>query len=941
MKNFPKGSEWRKWDLHFHTPASYDYEYMNASDWEISRVLIEEQISLVAITDHHFIDCDRIFRIKAMLNDKITVLPGIELRTDKGGSKAIHIIGIFPETLNLEELKDIWTKLSGKLNLTPMDIASKGKENIYCNLEETCEIIKEIGGIITIHAGTKSNSIEEISNSLQFKMSQKKELCECVDIFEIGKKDDEDNYRKIVYPKINMVLPMILCSDNHDIRNLEYKEKLWIKADPTFEGLKQIIYEPEERVYIGDNPPRKIDSSKIIKSITFSQTNTWLPDGQTFELNSDMVSIIGGKGTGKTALLDLIALAAGTQVGKENSFINKAKDEISNINIILKWENGEKSEIPGIDNKRMDNLKRDGLVRYLPQDYVETLCNNTQQEMLESEIENVIFQRIDKSQKSGYSNFSEYKTELTKIINNKKDSLKQVIEKTNKKIYDNELIIIKESKFKEQLDLIKNEKDEAEKQRAFITESLKQSGTDKTIEELNILNENKTKMETQISAQRKKLLDIEVIQNEVNQLEEEVKERISDIANSLKEIGITDIQDVCLKILPENLKDIINQFKATIEKDFKDKNSELVKINEKIKEINSTLNIEKTKHENLTKLNEKIEYSTQQIETLNKNIAEIQQLKSLNEELNDKRINAYIEYIECIYEEKKRLKEIYKPLITALSSSGEENERLFEFSVNINHELETFCNKIDQMINHQVEGRYFRREKEALLADIKDIWFVLSSDDEDLSDSSKTQIKESIKKACNLFIIGQEGDKKTIAEQLRKGFTEVDFYNCLLNPEFYKLGYNIIFNKTSLSKLSPGLKGVALLILFLELDQYDNRPLLIDQPEENLDNRSVYKTLVKYFRKAKSRRQVIIATHNPNLVVNTDCEQVFVANWDKDKINQPYRISYNSGSLENTFKKVQETNILLKQGIREHICEILEGGQEAFEKREAKYGFKD
>ncbi len=133
---------------------------------------------------------------------------------------------------------------------------------------------------------------------------------------------------------------------------------------------------------------------------------------------------------------------------------------------------------------------------------------------------------------------------------------------------------------------------------------------------------------------------------------------------------------------------------------------------------------------------------------------------------------------------------------------------------------------------------------------------------------------------------------------------------------------------------------MALLILFLELDEEDRRPILIDQPEENLDNRSVFNTLVKYFRNAKERRQVIIVTHNPNLVVNTDSEQIMVANFDRSVEKQNSRIGYVCGSLENTFKDDAASIMIERQGIREHVCEILEGGREAFEKRERKYGFK-
>jgi len=154
------------------------------------------------------------------------------------------------------------------------------------------------------------------------------------------------------------------------------------------------------------------------------------------------------------------------------------------------------------------------------------------------------------------------------------------------------------------------------------------------------------------------------------------------------------------------------------------------------------------------------------------------------------------------------------------------------------------------------------------------------------------------------------------------------------------VSYSIKFNGIELNNLSPGLKGVALLILFLELDKDDKRPILIDQPEENLDNRSVYITLMRYFIESKKRRQIIIVTHNPNLVVNADSEQVIVANFDKALEKQASRISYVSGSLENTFRDNSAINILEKKGIREHVCEILEGGEKAFIKRENKYQIK-
>jgi predicted ATP-dependent endonuclease of OLD family len=136
----------------------------------------------------------------------------------------------------------------------------------------------------------------------------------------------------------------------------------------------------------------------------------------------------------------------------------------------------------------------------------------------------------------------------------------------------------------------------------------------------------------------------------------------------------------------------------------------------------------------------------------------------------------------------------------------------------------------------------------------------------------------------------------------------------------------------------------AFVILKLLLDFSDKQcPILIDQPEDSLDNRAIYNELVQYIKKKKKERQIILVTHNPNVVVSADSELVIVANQHgKDSKNRDeLKFQYMEGSLENTFQKDNSNKIVLEsQGIREHVCEILEGGKEAFEKREEKYGFK-
>ena len=103
------------------------------------------------------------------------------------------------------------------------------------------------------------------------------------------------------------------------------------------------------------------------------------------------------------------------------------------------------------------------------------------------------------------------------------------------------------------------------------------------------------------------------------------------------------------------------------------------------------------------------------------------------------------------------------------------------------------------------------------------------------------------------------------------------FAQWLFSTEHISIRYGIEYDGVDIRKLSPGTRGIVLLLLYLSLDDADGRPLVIDQPEENLDPKSVFEELVGLFVEAKSKRQVIMVTHNANLAVNTDSDQIIIA----------------------------------------------------------------
>jgi len=139
--------------------------------------------------------------------------------------------------------------------------------------------------------------------------------------------------------------------------------------------------------------------------------------------------------------------------------------------------------------------------------------------------------------------------------------------------------------------------------------------------------------------------------------------------------------------------------------------------------------------------------------------------------------------------------------------------------------------------------------------------------------------------------------------------------------------------------MTPGKRALFLLRLILA-ESDDTWPLLIDQPEDDLDSRSIYYDIVPFLKEKKKERQIIMVSHNANLVIGADSEQVIVANrhWSDRENADAKQFNYLTGSLE--FSKIRDKDCkdtLLSQGIREHSCEILDGGKAAFELRKNKY----
>jgi len=161
------------------------------------------------------------------------------------------------------------------------------------------------------------------------------------------------------------------------------------------------------------------------------------------------------------------------------------------------------------------------------------------------------------------------------------------------------------------------------------------------------------------------------------------------------------------------------------------------------------------------------------------------------------------------------------------------------------------------------------------------------------------------------------GDKRSLQSIMRAGQKSADLLSWIYGLEWLQSQYVIRSEGRELSELSPGQRGLVLLLFYLLVDLAD-RPLLLDQPEENLDNQTVKRILVPALKDASLRRQVVAVTHNPNFAVVGDADQIIVA----EKVGNQF--VYVSGSLASL-------------GIGSSTIDVLEGTREAFKNRNVKY----
>jgi hypothetical protein len=1006
-KKYIRGSEWRKWDLHIHTPKSIIQHYGGDTPeaWEKFITQLESlppEYKAIGINDYIFIDGYRKvleYKDKGRLSNIDLILPVIELRVDKFSSigdeawKKINLHVIFsnewtPDIIEAQFLNAIQHSIKISPDIEGIDFKGVATREA---LEEIGKRIKQSSKIAIdwpdlkvgfwninfdyktvkdiTHGFFKGTCLTAVGKSEWDTMrwdgsaALKKTIINEADFSFIAleKADNYDKHTKALSDQ-NVRSILLDCSDAHYFAESQEKDRIgnsftWLKADTTFSGLKQVAND-RSRIFIGDKPPLlkrfEANKTKFIRSLTVNKVGnsalheTWF-DGLELPFNHSMVAIIGNKGNGKSAISDTIGLVGNTPNYEFFSFLRNEKfrrkkpmNKSEQFEAIITWEDGSEDKRRLNINPEASSLEK---VKYIPQGFLERLCNEDVEDF-ESELRKVIFSHISETDRLGMTNLDELIEYKTEIVNGEVEDLKKEVNSINKVIIEmerkqsSEYKRIIEEKLKEKENILTAHDALKPIPIAPPTDNAIIVLNKETTEAINVKRETLIKVQEQITSNQKQLKEIkydvsklEKTEQAINAFENQYKKLKSDLAPVFQAYSITSDDTILLKTDTSRIQSLVNEKQiqiTTLENELYNGAEHGL--------VESTMTLEdeiKALHEQLDK------HSREYQQYLDDQKAWEDKRKDLVGETDkDDSISFYKEHLKYLterlaadiqakYDERTEIvkqlfrkkaevislyKSFFRPVTSFITQYG---ELLKSYSINldVDYKISGFTEKFFDHISLGAKGSFLGNP-----AGIERLHQILESHEMKTEDDVVAFLDELI---SNLRFDHRDGfpnESREIHNQLKKGYSVSDLYAFLFNLDYLEPEYKLKLGDKNISELSPGERGALLLIFYLTLDQNDC-PLIIDQPEENLDNQSVFKILVQFIKDAKEKRQIIIVTHNPNLAVACHAEQIVHVSIDKMNLN---KVDFASGALENA-------------KINDAVIDILEGTFPALNTRTAAY----
>ena len=764
--------------------------------------------------------------------------------------------------------------------------------------------------------------------------------------------------------------PVFDASDAHSFEDLERLsgdvtgfEATWIKANPTFEGLKQTLFEPEARVFIGEEPSvlkrRRSEATKFIDHLKIQRVATYGGDnGLWFKnvdvpLNPELTAIIGNKGSGKSALADILGLLGDSRSEESFSFLANTRGNIKfrqrgyaeNFDAALTWADGNKASKNLSDGVQHTEPER---VKYLPQNYFETLTNEIQEaRQFQTEIENVVFSHVERSDRLNQTSFKELEEFKTQESREKVSDLKKKLRELHHRL--DELKNRNKPEFKDTLKkelgklqaefkaLEASTPDEVPQPSA---ESPEQEANSREIETLNALlvdlEAHKRGLTGQLANAKERSEKLKRLVSKLSELRLHIKsEKVSitelciDLGLNAEDIISVSFDNSTLITLNSTIKDEIialtkdSELQFNIEKGFgkvsdyvsiPDTEAAIEALGKEILSLRAKLSAPGKRYQSYLHKLAEIEKQKNALlgdedQPNSKTIRHIQKQISYIEQELETEIAALTEQRKLISKDIFEAKKLVLSFYIELKKSVEQKLSIFKedkFNVGIEASFvisSEFSNRFFEFISKTGKGPFQGDGEKALREYMSEV---------DWGDF------ESVYTFCAAVLKSIE--EHDFSKQLKQSKSSKEFCNFLFSFDFIETMYELRLGDKNLSQLSPGEKGLLLLVFYLHLDM-ENTPLIIDQAEDNLDNDSIFSVLAKCIRSAKKNRQVILVTHNPNLAIGADAEQIIYVKLEK---HRNYKFTYECGAIEEA-----RTNA--------NVVTVLEGSKPAFVQRRLKY----
>lgn len=750
----------------------------------------------------------------------------------------------------------------------------------------------------------------------------------------------------------NFAARLLDCSDAHHWADSDQDARLgnclnWVNAEASFSGLRHALAEFDHRIFVGV-VPQHVQSvnrypDRYVESISVRPAS---PEGEfhsfdySLPLNSQFVAIVGNKGQGKSALLDCIALAGGSPRRKDFAFLNESRflasrtgREVDAYVATLAWKNGSTSSA-NLSAAR-ESFDGEVQVEYLPQAFVERVCtarpNSDAARDFEAELKKVLFSHIEEEQRAGAATFDQLQEKRTGALSIELSRLRDLLA-------DDVETLIGLAQFQRShpvagiradLNRMKAAVDQASSALLAAQEELaaadagardeaevvarRQHAEAVEARRSTLLEERATIM-AELAAVRGTELELDAISARVDGLAHEVEETNNQLLSGVYSVlGIEPQESPVVRLSSSEDWHAITSRRRTME--VGRLTALQVILDSQLEELQKELT---DVGRELAQIDAVREGARQQVRDRQAH------LDGLRGTVNDPQSLLGLEALSVrreatpgkIREVQDRLidrsRAIHLNLSTTSAAIAElfapverfaaESESLSRTEIRTNVSLDA-----DSKV-HALEDSIDRRRSSALLPAI------LEFPRSDLSDWDS--MEGELRRLLTLAV-GTPESPLDAESHFKMGYTAAGFLADVLGLTWVRQRVELLSGDSPLSSLSPGQRGLVLLLFYLLIDQ-GRIPLILDQPEENLDNDTVAGVVVPALREAAKRRQVIVVTHNANLAVVGDADQVV-------------ECTYSEGTFGLSSGPISEMDTAVA------AVRVLEGTKSALENRYGKF----